>query len=272
MSSTNLLSHKPISLGRTAEIYAWDSGKVLKLFYDWFPAEDVEYEAVIARAVHSSGLRVPEVGDIVEVNGRLGLEYERLNGLSLGEEMRAKPWMLRKHAGLLANLHAEIHAVAGVKGIPTLGDKLEERIRSTGELSSEVREASLSVLAGLPKGTTLCHGDFHPGNIIMTGDGPIVIDWIDAAIGNPLADVARTTILVMGEKATAGSTSVLEKAMLDWAHRVYLKRYFKLRPAGEDEYRTWMTLVAAARISEGIEELNSWLLAQSEIVTMITTD
>jgi uncharacterized protein (TIGR02172 family) len=261
-----------MSLGRTAEIYAWDSDKVLKLFYDWFPAEDVEYEAAIAKAIYSSGFPVPEVGGIVEVNGRLGLEYERLNGKSMWLHMRAKPWMLKKYVSLWANLHAEIHACTNVKGIPTLRDKLEKRIRSTDELSSEVREESLSLLASLPMGTTLCHGDFHPGNIIMTREGPIVIDWIDAAIGNPLADVARTTILVMGEKETSSSTSILKKVMLDWAHRMYLTRYFKLRPAGEDEYRTWKPLVAAARISEGIEGLNSWLLAQSEMVTMIATD
>lgn len=272
MSSTHQLPNKPMSLGRTSEIYAWGSGKVLKLFYDWFPAGDVEYESTIARAVHSSGIRVPEVGDIVEVNGRIGLEYERINGESMLDEMRAKPWMLGKYTRLLANQHAEIHAVADVIGIPSLRDKIEKRIRNIGELSSEVREGALSVLEGLPYGSKLCHGDFHPGNIMMTREGPIVIDWIDAAIGNPPADVARTSILIMGTKATAGSTSVFEKAMLGWMHKMYLKGYFKLRPAGEDEYRSWMPLVAAARISEGIEELTPWLLAQSERVTKITTD
>lgn len=26
-------------------------------------------------------------------------------------------------------------------------------------------------------GSTLCHGDVHPGNVIMTGAGPLLIDW-----------------------------------------------------------------------------------------------
>ena len=36
---------KPIALGRTAEIYAWEEGQVLKLFQDWFSADLVENEA-----------------------------------------------------------------------------------------------------------------------------------------------------------------------------------------------------------------------------------
>ena len=31
----------PIAFGRTAEIYAWDEGKVIKLYYDWFSREAV---------------------------------------------------------------------------------------------------------------------------------------------------------------------------------------------------------------------------------------
>ncbi len=27
------------------------------------------------------------------------------------------------------------------------------------------------------RATVVCHGDVHPGNVIMTGDGPVLIDW-----------------------------------------------------------------------------------------------
>lgn len=28
-----------------------------------------------------------------------------------------------------------------------------------------------------PSGSVVCHGDVHPGNVIMTADGPVLIDW-----------------------------------------------------------------------------------------------
>jgi len=54
-------------------------------FYDWFGLENIEKEARITRAVHASGLPVPAVGEIVCVNNRYGLVYERVNGISMLE-------------------------------------------------------------------------------------------------------------------------------------------------------------------------------------------
>ncbi|MBI4732425.1 MAG: hypothetical protein HY781_09960, partial [Chloroflexi bacterium] len=45
-------------------------------------------------------------------------------------------------------------------------------------------------------------------------------------------------------------------------HAVYLRRYFQLRTSGEAEYRRWLPVVAAARLSENIPELEGWLLEQ----------
>lgn len=41
----------------------------------------------------------------------------------------------------------------------------------------------------------MCHGDYHPGNIILSPRGPVVIGWITACHGNAVADVARTVLL-----------------------------------------------------------------------------
>jgi len=49
--------------------------------------------------------------------------------------------------------------------------------------------AVLHHLAQLPIANTVCHGDFHPDNIMLTPTGPIVIDWIDATQGHPAADI-----------------------------------------------------------------------------------
>ena len=46
-------------------------------------------------------------------------------------------------------------------------------------------------------------------------------------------------------------------------HTVHLRRYFQLRPGGRNEYRLWLPIVAAARLHEGIAELESWLLVQA---------
>ena len=174
---------KPIARGRTAEVYPWSHGQILKLFHPWFPEAGVRLEARLARAVQETGLPVPAVGRIVEVDGRLGLEYERVEGMMMWEGMASRPWRIGTYARLLADRHALMHGLRGVEGLPCQRERLADRIRQAQELGSKLREAALSALETMPAGDRLCHGDFHPGNIIQTDRRLVVIDWIDATRG-----------------------------------------------------------------------------------------
>ena len=254
---------KPIALGRTAEIYAWKDGYVIKLFRDWMTAASVEYEARVARAVHTAGLSVPAVGEVVEVNGCLGLVYERVEGMSMLETFRMKPWMLFRFARLLARLHADMHACT-VSELPSQRRRLEDRIRETRGLSTDVKGAVLKALDEITDDDRLCHGDFHPDNILMTTEGPIIIDWMDATSGNPSLDVARTSLLLsMGALplGTPAPARWLMEAMRHWFHMAYLRRYFQLRPSGRQQPTAWQSVIAAARLGENITEEQDRLIA-----------
>jgi thiamine kinase len=253
---TKILS-SPIAHGRTAEIYPWDEGWVVKLFYNWFGKEAIQYEARIARAVYASGMPIPEPGEMVEVDGRTGLTYRRVEGQTMLEDIQTRAWRLFRQARRLAELHVEMHAIRTRADLPRQHDELRRKIKGAPGLEAGLKRRLLNELEGMPPGDRLCHGDFHPGNVILTPKEPVVIDWIDAVRGNPLADVARTSVLLLGTQARGASPLI--HLMLDWLHRRYLKRYFELSPSGEREYQAWIPIVAAARMSEGIQELNPWL-------------
>jgi len=68
-----------IAPGRTADMYTWQEGQVLKLFHDWFKLEDIQYEQRIGSAIHAAGLPVPAEGDILQINGCNGLVYARVD-------------------------------------------------------------------------------------------------------------------------------------------------------------------------------------------------
>ena len=77
---------KPLAHGRTADIYAWEDGHVLKLFHNWCDLESIRYEADSAHVARASGLPAPAAGDIIQVSGRYGLIYRRVDGPTmLGE-------------------------------------------------------------------------------------------------------------------------------------------------------------------------------------------
>ena len=254
---------QPIAYDRTAEIYAWQERQVLKLFHDWFEREDVEYEARIGRAIHTVRLPMPAVGDVIWVNGRNGLVYQRVDGDTMWKELSRKPWSSLKLAQRMAKLHDAMHTSTLEADISFQRQRLVSKIRQAEALPADLRAKALPALEDMPDNDRLCHGDFHPDNILMTAQREIIIDWIDATHGNPLADLARSTIIVLGAAATQ-VRGLLPRALARILHAATIRYYFKLGPGGEDEYKRWLPIVAAARLREEIPEAEKCLIAQAE--------
>lgn len=245
----------PIAWGRTAEVYAWKEGYVLKLFHEWFPSGAVEHEARIADVIHEAGLPAPAAGKIIEMDGRVGLVYERVTGTSMMEAMVAKPWTILQSARILAELQVGMHRVEGVPDLPSQHEWLREKIQAAEKLSPDLRQAALRVLEKLPEGNHLCHGDFHPGNVLMTGGIVVVIDWIDATRGNPFSDVARSSLLLDKSPLPEGTpVRRILALMRGWFHRAYLRHYFRLQPGDWEDLAAWRMVNAAARLSEEVPE------------------
>lgn len=95
------------------------------------------------------------------------LVMERLEGRTLRAEIAARPWTLWSAGALLADLHERLHAL---------------------DASSLLDAGTVVRRAG--EGTRLVHLDLHPENVILAPDGPVVIDWANAAIGDGNFDVA----------------------------------------------------------------------------------
>jgi hypothetical protein len=109
---------------------------------------------------------------------------------TLGED----PARAEALAQQLAGLHAALHEHGGA-GLPPQREHLIRRI-NLGPLPARNKSPVLAAMRGLAEGTVLCHGDFHPGNVIMTATGPRIIDWYDATSGNPAGDFARTCLML----------------------------------------------------------------------------
>ena len=252
-----------IAQGRTAEIYAWTDGYVLKLFRDWCPPSWLDYEFRIARIVQDAKLPVPAVSEIVEVKGRRGLVYERVDGPSMLRVIQTHPWQVRRLGRLMADLHAAIHNLS-VPDLPSYKVRLTRDITAAAALPDDLKTAALARLSSLPDGTALCHGDFHLDNIIMARGGPVIIDWMTAASGNPLADMARTRMIIYtGTPPNWGALQLwLLGRLRAQLQSAYLGRYAQLRPFDRQEFAAWQPVMAAARLNEKIAGEREWLLAE----------
>lgn len=177
-----------IAKGNTAEVFDYSSGMVCKLFYEGYPVESVKVEYQNAKLLYELELPVPRCYEQKYINNRHGLIYEKIEGTDLKNYLmdEAKYSMV---VSTLANTHKEM-LKHECKLLPTYKDFIRRTIKD-----KDIK--LISYLNGLPDGNTLCHGDFHPGNIMLESNGGIkVIDFMNLCRGPREYDIARTYYLI----------------------------------------------------------------------------
>jgi hypothetical protein len=79
-----------IGQGGSSEVFAWGEHAVLKLFRPEYQYA-VVMEADRTRAVHAAGVPCPAVIDVVNVEGRQGIVFDRVDGPTLLDDLKASP-------------------------------------------------------------------------------------------------------------------------------------------------------------------------------------
>jgi aminoglycoside phosphotransferase (APT) family kinase protein len=163
-----------LARGRAADVFVLDANRVLKRDREGRPAE---HEAQAMQHVRAHGYPVPEVFDASGTD----LVMERIEGPTMTSDMARRPWRLRSHARLLADLHERLHAIPPPPGAsPRLGG-----------------------------GPATVHGDFHSENVLMATDGPVVIDWANAGAGRAEDDVALAWLILAASDMPGGRAARL---------------------------------------------------------------
>lgn len=243
-----------IAEGRVATVHAWGSDKVLKLAREWVPGEWIEHEFMMASTVFDSGVSSPRPFELIRVQGRLGIVYQFIPGVPFDTLIVRRPWRFAAHGRTLARIHSGLHTAVATESLPEVRDRLAAKLGQAEGAPRRILETALDSMRDLPGGASVLHGDFHPGNVLMAPEGPVVIDWPDAARGHPLADVARTVVLGrIGGLPAGAARSALQSAFRRAFLRSYLRSYFTISPGDGTALRRWMLPVLVARLSEGIE-------------------
>jgi aminoglycoside phosphotransferase (APT) family kinase protein len=256
MTTAQTSSQEPddlIGAGRTADVYTWGIDQVLKLYKSWMPASVVEREFEVTRAAHQAGLPVPETFQMVERDECHGIVFERVRGASLMQELQHHPWRLFAIAGQLAELHVLINRCQAPGSLPSQKEAILSSIERVEGLSPGIKGAALNALAALPAGSSLCHGDFHPDNILLTEHGPVIVDWMTGTRGSPAADLMRT-VMILQTSALPPNIPALSRRLLDVFRRllvaVYRRRYLRRIPLTTSEMSVWQLPLLTARLSE----------------------
>jgi hypothetical protein len=245
-----------LGAGREAEVYAWGEGAVLKLYRPGFGGHRAE-----AAALRSLDGIAPRLLDVVDRDGRTGLVLERFEGPDMLTLLQRQPWRVLGLADALATAQRAVHRVAAPAELPELRQVLAASIDDAA-LPPHLQAFAMRVLDALPDGDRLCHGDYHPGNVLVAADRTAVIDWAGAARGVAEADHARTLLLLRWAHPLPG-TPLLSRALIAAGRSVLAHRYTRTYRRGASPMRqvhSWLLVHAAARLSEGIPTERTMLI------------
>ena len=259
-----MLKGRLIGQGRTAEVFEYSEDKILKLFGKDFPKIAAENEYKVSMELCKRGVPMPQVFDLVEYENRVGIIYERIKGHTMMNSISIKPWAITKHAKRLAELHKTIQKNVDFE-LPSQKERLKESISASELLTDDIKNKIFAVIEKLPSDNILCHGDFHPDNVLICGEKAVVIDWMTATTGNPLADIARTSVMFKFASLPE-QKSYFERKIInffrDKFYSEYIKHYLKISGASIKQVEQWELPIAAARLIEWLPNSEKMVLLE----------
>ena len=167
-----MTSPVPLASGRDADVFAIGTGRVLRRYRD---GGDVAAEAAVMAYVAGLGYPVPAVYAAAGPD----LVMERLYGPTMIDALVDGSASIETGAQVLADLHVRLHALPA-------------------RLSPD-------------PAVRILHLDLHPGNVMITPRGPVVIDWRNATEGPPALDIA-VSALILAEVAVDESDDLADSA------------------------------------------------------------
>lgn len=259
-----------ISEGRTAEVYDYAQNQVLKLYQSFVPNDAIQYEYNINQLVSLLPVNCPKVFNKIEQEDRTGIVFEKINGISMLHAMMKPEHNVQQLANIFADLHIQLHqAEIEKESIPQYKIRLQkelltENILNTELLTLEEKESILAKLATLEEDNRLCHGDYHPDNVLL-GENNWIIDWMTGNIGHPLGDIARTIIIIryaIIPIELPNHLQILINQQRENLLQYYLIRYFAQTDYSMHDIEKWMLPIAAARLLEPIPESEKKVLLE----------
>ena len=251
--------------GACAEVFEWggDGTAIVKLAKPNTNLFALQRERRLCHIAWELGLPVPRPHELVEVDGRNGIVFDRVAGTSILQRFAAgtspqdqwpDKWHDAEdplHARLTARMLHAIHSYTA-SDLPPQQASVARDIRRSPHLTDAEKDAVVAQFDRLPRRFQLCHGDPNPGNLILTADAVVVIDWNNATVGNPEADLAEYILMLRYATLPAGTPADLIgrfEAIRASSIHLFTAEYERLSGLGPTRIAPWLTPIAARKLA-----------------------
>lgn len=242
--------YNKIAERKNKEIFIED-GKVIKLFVPTHPKSNILNEALNhARVDESSNLNVPKLIEVKKYGDRWALVTEYIEGKTISELMQEDPDNFDEYLELFVKVQLTV-LKNNVPLLNRIKEKFTRKLENATNIDDNTKYELLGRLQGMKNHEELCHGDYHPSNVIVQSTGKVyVIDWAHVTQGNAAADAARTFLLFSME----GKEDLAEQ---------YLNLFSKMSKIPKESVQRWIPIVAATQMTKNIPEeqefLSKWI-------------
>ena len=212
----------------------------------------LERESRLQAWVAEQGYPAPSILELVPPGEVLEFPVqvmERRPGTTMAQAIGATPRHMFRLVGQLGACQAALHRLP----VPNWADppsvignrlRLPRRLAANGSVPglAQALERTERFLPRLEDGAAaICHGDFHPANILLDAGRVSVIDWTNAGIGDRHSDIALTT-WVFGFGAVIAPDRRqrrMRRALAPVMSRAYLSAYRRGMPVDAARLRLW---------------------------------
>jgi tRNA A-37 threonylcarbamoyl transferase component Bud32 len=223
-----------------------ESKKAIK-FYKNVPYDYVAENAKRQQYLFDAGLPVPEVYGVRKISEtETALDMAYIESKPFTHDNMGKDEQVNALT-VMAKLQSMIYKV-DASGFPRLSDYFAKEIKSTPYLTAQIKDKAVDLLYKLDTGkTNLCHGDFHPGNIIFDGEKYWVIDWEEPSRGDPAADACMTYFY---EKRFAPP---------GWSE-IYLRMFCEESKIKQEDVLAWLPVIATYQVNIETKDQREFIL------------
>ncbi len=197
---------------------AWHA---LRVFRSPEQALTARREQIAIRAAGDAGIPVPRVEATGVWQDLPVVVLSWVPGATLLDALQRRPWAVTRLGREFGRMQAAIHAVPPPEELrdPAFGNIMEWARGLDPILATRLESAGLSF-------RSLIHVDYHPLNVMTDGERITgVLDWANAAVADPRADVARTAVLLETAPPPPGPMRLLVGTLRGLFRRAWMRGY-----------------------------------------------
>jgi len=222
--------------GQCGAVYSMGDNKVVKLFYNTISKESILTEYEKSKAAFDLGIDSEKCYGLVLYNDRIGIEFERINGISVENYVIKHNDEAKNCAQLMAIQLKKINsAIPDTNIFPSIKKfylECIDKCRDDNWISVAESEKLVEFVEAIPECNTLIYGDYHFQNVLIENGRARIIDLADCMKGHPIFDLLVSNIyfhfLPIEHKEIYSMITNLDPEVAEYMWEEFIRVYFEI--------------------------------------------